>query len=109
MILKKGIRASLSFASRNRYASTKSPTFNYKDALCLDSQLTEEEILIRDTASAYCKESLMTRILNANRSEVFDREIFREMGKLGLLGSTINGYGQPLCNFHCLHFCVAIL
>ncbi|KAL0271688.1 UNVERIFIED_CONTAM: hypothetical protein PYX00_008703 [Menopon gallinae] len=41
----------------------------------------------------FCKEKLMPRILLANRNEVFHREIFNEMGELGLLGCTIEGYG----------------
>jgi len=79
------------------YSTTKNQRaeFNYKDALNLDSQLTEEERLIRDTTADYCRENLMTRIVQANRHEVFHRDIFKEMGKLGLLGSTIQGYGCP--------------
>lgn len=74
--------------------STKSRVqFDWKDALCLDSQLTEEEIMIRDSFRAYCQEKLMPRILQANRQEVFDRKVMSEMGELGVLGSTIKGYG----------------
>ncbi|XP_069623262.1 glutaryl-CoA dehydrogenase, mitochondrial [Ranitomeya imitator] len=67
--------------------------FDWRDALCLDSQLTEDEIMIRDSFRSYCQERLMPRILMANRQEVFDREIMSEMGELGVLGSTIKGYG----------------
>ncbi|KAM4747263.1 glutaryl-CoA dehydrogenase [Rhinophrynus dorsalis] len=67
--------------------------FDWKDALCLDSQLTEDEIMIRDSFRSYCQDRLMPRILMANRQEVFDREIMSEMGELGVLGSTIKGYG----------------
>ena len=45
--------------------------------------------MIRDTAKAYCQDKLMPRIIEANRNEVFHREIMNEMGELGLLGSTI--------------------
>jgi glutaryl-CoA dehydrogenase len=55
----------------------------------LEDQLTEEERMIRDTAKAYCQDKLMPRIIEANRIEVFHREIMNEMGELGLLGSTI--------------------
>jgi len=65
--------------------------FNVKDALNLESLLTEEEILIQRNAAAYCQEKLMPRILMGNRTETFDREIFKEMGDLGLLGATIKG------------------
>ena len=66
---------------------------SWQDALALETQLTAEEIAVRDAARDYCQGSLMPRILEANRHEVFDREIFREMGALGLLGPTIEGYG----------------
>lgn len=72
--------------------STK-PIFHWDDALLLESQLSQEEIMIRDNTRAYCQEKLMPRILAANRHEKFDREILFEMGKLGLLGATIDGYG----------------
>ncbi|XP_040202421.1 glutaryl-CoA dehydrogenase, mitochondrial isoform X1 [Rana temporaria] len=67
--------------------------FDWRDALCLDSQLTEDEIMIRDSFRSYCQEKLMPRILMANRQEAFDREIISELGELGVLGSTIKGYG----------------
>ncbi|XP_075715142.1 glutaryl-CoA dehydrogenase, mitochondrial [Rhinoderma darwinii] len=67
--------------------------FDWRDALCLDSQLSEDEIMIRDSFRSYCQERLMPRILMANRQEVFDRDIISEMGELGVLGSTIKGYG----------------
>jgi glutaryl-CoA dehydrogenase len=66
---------------------------SWLDALDLEGQLTAEEIAVRDAARDYCQGSLMPRITQANRHEVFDREIFREMGALGLLGPTIEGYG----------------
>ncbi|MZR31053.1 acyl-CoA dehydrogenase [Sneathiella litorea] len=73
-------------------ASSK-PVFDPVDPFLLDDQLTEEERLVRDTARDYCQEKLMSRVLEANRHETFDRAIFTEMGELGLLGSTIEGYG----------------
>ncbi|MEH6547326.1 MAG: acyl-CoA dehydrogenase [Sneathiella sp.] len=69
------------------------PVFNPEDPFLLDDQLTEEERLVRDTARDYCQDKLMSRVLLANRHETFDRDIFTEMGALGLLGSTIEGYG----------------
>ncbi len=66
---------------------------HWDDILLLDEQLTEEERMIRDAARVYCQEKLMPRILEANRHENFDREIMNELGELGLLGSTIDGYG----------------
>ncbi|MCH9019245.1 MAG: acyl-CoA dehydrogenase [Proteobacteria bacterium] len=67
--------------------------FAWDDPFLLDDQLTEDERLIRDTARDYAQEKLMPRILEANRHERFDREIMNEMGALGLLGATIEGYG----------------
>jgi glutaryl-CoA dehydrogenase len=73
--------------------STRNLPFEWDDALRLDDQLTEDERAIRDMARGYCKDSLFPRVLEANRNEHFDREIMREMGSLGLLGPTLNGYG----------------
>jgi glutaryl-CoA dehydrogenase len=61
--------------------------------LNLESQLTEEEILIRDQFKSYCTTELMPRIIMANRNEVFHKEIMKELGTLGYLGPTIQGYG----------------
>lgn len=63
--------------------------FAWDDALRLEAQLTEEERMIRDTARDYCQDKLMSRVLEANRHEIFHREIMTEMGELGLLGPTI--------------------
>ncbi|CAL8315756.1 unnamed protein product [Arctogadus glacialis] len=69
------------------------PVFDWRDALQLEGQLTEEEVMIRDSFRDYCQEKLMPRILLANRNEVFHREIISEMGEMGVLGPTIKGYG----------------
>ena len=69
------------------------PKFAWKDAFNLESQLTEDEILIRDQFHSYCINILMPRILMANRNEVFHKEVVIEMGSLGAFGSTIKGYG----------------
>ncbi|MBV6450585.1 MAG: Acyl-CoA dehydrogenase [Anaerolineales bacterium] len=65
------------------------PTFKWDDPFLLNDQLTDEERMIRDAARKYCQEKLMPRILEANRREIFHREIMDEMGSLGFLGSTI--------------------
>ena len=70
----------------------KKPTkaaFNWSDPLLLDDQLHEEERMVRDTAHAYAQEKLMPRVVDAFRHEKSDPAIFREMGALGLLGSTL--------------------
>ena len=71
---------------------TKSNTrtaFDWADPMLFNEQLTEEERLIQDTARDFSQEKLMPRVLEANRNEVFDREIMNEFGELGFLGSTI--------------------
>lgn len=73
--------------------SEKKASFDWRDALSLKSQLTDEEIMIQDQFKAYCQDKLMPRILLANRNEVFDKDIMKEMGSLGVLGPTIKGYG----------------
>jgi glutaryl-CoA dehydrogenase len=66
---------------------------DFKDPLQLDAEFTEEERLIRDTAAAYCQSALLPRAKAAFRHERFDPAIMKEMGALGLLGATIEGYG----------------
>ena len=72
---------------------TTRPAFVWEDPLLLEDQLTDDERMVRDSASAYCQGKLMPRVIEANRMEKFHREIFNEMGELGFLGSTIEGYG----------------
>ena len=67
--------------------------FAWDDALLLDDQLTEDERAIRDAARDYCQDKLFPRVLMANRHETFDREIMNEMGEMGFLGATLEGYG----------------
>ncbi|MBA4706783.1 MULTISPECIES: acyl-CoA dehydrogenase [Aquitalea] len=74
-------------------ASNSRAPFAWEDPFLLADQLTEEERLVQQTAEAYCQDRLMPRVLTANREERFDREIMSEMGELGLLGCTIDGYG----------------
>lgn len=63
--------------------------FNWADPLLLEEQLSEEEILIRDTARAYTEDKLAPRVISAFTQEHSDPDIFREMGELGLLGPTV--------------------
>ena len=69
--------------------------FDWKDPFFIEDQLTEEEILVRDTAANYAQDKLAPRVTESFRHENTHREIFNEMGELGLLGSTIEGYGCP--------------
>jgi glutaryl-CoA dehydrogenase len=74
-------------------APRSKPVFQWEDPLLLEDQLSAEERQIRDAARAYCQEKLQTRVLQANRHEKFDRGIMNEMGEMGFLGCTIEGYG----------------
>ncbi len=67
--------------------------FKWDDPFHLDAQLTEDERMIRDAAEGYAQDKLLPRVVSATLSERFDREIMNELGALGLLGSTIEGYG----------------
>lgn len=78
----------------------KKINFSWQDPLLLDSLLTAEERMVRETAQQYCQEKLMPRILLANRHENFDIEIMKEFGALGLLGATIEEkYGCAGINY----------
>lgn len=63
------------------------------DILNIKNQLTSEEILIQESVNEYAQNELMPRIQNANRNEEFDKNIYKELGSLGLLGATVKGYG----------------
>jgi glutaryl-CoA dehydrogenase len=67
--------------------------FNWQDPLLLSSLLSDEENLISESATKFSKDVLFPNIVNTNRNGFFDTQIMREMGKLGFLGATINGYG----------------
>jgi glutaryl-CoA dehydrogenase len=67
--------------------------FDWKDPFLLNDQLEADERLIAHSAREFCKNQLSPRIVEANRNESFDRSIFDEMGEMGFLGSTIEGYG----------------
>lgn len=69
------------------------PTFEWQDPFLLRNQLTEEERLVQASTHEFCQNELMPGIKAANRHESFDRDILRQMGELGLLGVTIEGYG----------------
>ncbi|WP_290788307.1 acyl-CoA dehydrogenase [Halomonas sp.] len=71
----------------------------WEDPLRLIDQLTEDERMVHQTAHDYCQEKLLPRVLQANRHEIFHREIMNEMGELGLLGATIDGYGCAGLNY----------
>ncbi|MBU5616257.1 MULTISPECIES: acyl-CoA dehydrogenase [unclassified Psychrobacter] len=72
--------------------TNSSPSFDWEDPFLLRDQLTEEERMVTDTAHQFFQKELMPNIVTANRNEHFDRNIMRQMGEMGLLGVTIEGY-----------------
>ncbi|KAG6590753.1 acyl-CoA dehydrogenase [Phytophthora cinnamomi] len=89
---------SLSATARRALGATRSmaggrAAFNWRDPLMLEGQLTDEEAMIQKSANDYCQGKLLPRIVEANRKGKFDRSIMKEMGEMGFLGPTIQGYG----------------
>jgi len=76
--------------------------FQWDDPFLFDEQLTEEERLVRETAHDYGQDKLMSRVTEMHRHETFDRDIFYEMGELGLFATTIpEEYGGADLNHVC--------
>lgn len=84
---------------RRLHETAEKPVFRWEDPLELESQLSGEEIAIRDTAREFCQEYLSPRVLDAHRTEDFDESIIPAMGAVGLLGPTIQGYGCAGVNY----------
>jgi len=82
-------------------AKTRWTPLNWQDPFELDSQLSEEQRMVRDSAKQYAQASLAPRVKQAYREESTDPNIFREMGEMGLLGATIDGYGCPGVDYVC--------
>jgi glutaryl-CoA dehydrogenase len=75
-------------------AMLKDSAFVWEDPLDLEGELTEDERMVRDTARGFAQDYLMPKVVAAYRDETFDAQMLPEMGKLGLLGSTIpEAYG----------------
>ncbi len=80
--------------------SDKEAQFDWSDPFLLEDQLSEAERLIRNSVRDYAQDKLMPRVIEANRQEIFDRDIMREMGALGLLGATLpEKYGCAEVNY----------
>ena len=82
--------------SRNQVAG-----FDWADPLALENTLSDEERLVQDSIRRFCQEELQPQILAAHREEKIDHQILPRMGELGLLGSTIDGYGCAGLNYVC--------
>mmetsp|Transcript_25304 Transcript_25304/g.70759 ORF Transcript_25304/g.70759 Transcript_25304/m.70759 type:complete len:425 (-) Transcript_25304:746-2020(-) len=67
--------------------------FNPQDPFLVSEQLTEEEAMVQESVRKYCQEELMPGIVQANRQGTFDRTVYEDMGRLGILGATLHGYG----------------
>jgi glutaryl-CoA dehydrogenase len=94
------LKAEESHGATPEQARAKPPELTWEDPFLLDEQLTDEERMIRDAASAYASDKLAPRVIEANRKEIFHREIMTEMGALGFLGSTIpEAYGGAGVNY----------
>ncbi|MGE5168851.1 MAG: acyl-CoA dehydrogenase [Rudaea sp.] len=82
--------------------ATRRPAFQWDDPLLIETQLSEEERMVRDTAHDYAQEKLMPRVRDAFRHETSDAAIFPEMGALGLLGLTLpSEYGGAGLSYVC--------
>ncbi|MEJ2378517.1 MAG: acyl-CoA dehydrogenase [Pseudolabrys sp.] len=73
--------------------SDRRPVFDWQDPLRFNDLLDEDECIIRDSAHQFAQEKLAPLILQWHRHEAFDPEIMRELGAMGFLGMTIEGYG----------------
>ena len=83
-------------------AKTPKASFHWDDPLLLEQQLSDDERAVRAAAAAYCQEQLAPRVLDAFRNGTTDTAIFKEMGELGMLGSTIpEQYGGGGMNYVC--------
>ena len=92
------LRRAGSATARNTFQRAQRPassmaSFNWEDPFNLESQLSDEERMVRDMAKAFCQEELQPRVLEANRHETRDVDLLPKLGELGLLGPTIQGYG----------------
>jgi len=72
---------------------TSKPKFSWEDPLKFQEQLTDDELIIHDSARSFVADKLLPRVIEGNRKEQFDIEIMRDFGEMGFLGPTIHGYG----------------
>lgn len=93
------IRAVKNFPIKNYNKIVCRHLFDYKDPFLLERQLTDDEKSIRDNTANFAKDNLLPNVVSSFRNEKFDKNIMKEMGKLGLLGPTINGYGCAGVNY----------
>jgi len=80
---------------------SKKPVFDWQDPLLFREELSEDERMVQEAAYQYATEKLMPRVTEAFRNEHTDPAIFREMGELGLLGVTMDGYDCTNMGYVC--------
>lgn len=83
----------------NRILGSTRTFFNYTDPFLLESQLSSEELTIKELAHNFSKDILLPNVVSSFRNEIFDKNIIKEMGRIGLLGPTINEYGCAGTNY----------
>lgn len=87
------------FAKNNCKKSFSKIAFDFTDPFLFQKQLSPDEIMIQDVAKQYASNCLLPQVVNSFRNESFDKNIIRDMGKIGLLGPTIKGYGCSGINY----------
>ena len=89
----------ISFKKQNFNSFISRRIFSYKDPFLLEKQLTYDEKTIKDVAYKFSKDYLLPNVVSSFRNEKVDKNIMKEMGNVGLLGPTINGYGCAGVNY----------
>ena len=87
------------FVKNNIVKTISRSFFNHKDPFLLENQLTDDEKSIKNLAYNFSKDNLLPNVVSSFRNESFDKNIIKEMGNVGLLGPTINGYGCAGVNY----------
>ncbi|SVE46567.1 uncharacterized protein METZ01_LOCUS499421, partial [marine metagenome] len=68
------------------------------DPLYLESVLSDDEKSIKKSAKKFCEDKLLPIVVKNNQNHFFDKELYKEFGSMGLLGSTVIGFGSPEVN-----------
>lgn len=82
---------------KNSFSSK--PAFDFTDPFLFQKQLSPDELMIQDVAKQYASNRLLPKVVNSFRNEICDKNIIKDMGKIGLLGPTIKGYGCSGINY----------
>ncbi len=63
------------------------------DPFFIFENLSEEDKLIQKNVKQFCDTELRPNVVKYNHDHIFDKELYKEFGNLGILGSTIKNYG----------------